>query len=414
MSRLRVLVIAAAATVWLPAGCRSIREYPPVPANLQSAASLPEAGSDASPIHLVDYEDWETHKRPGPPENILVLSGGGMNGAFSAGVLVGWSKAGNRPEFDIVTGVSTGSLIAPLAFLGQDYDEQLKRLYTSESTTKIYKLLPLFLWSEAAASSEPLRKQIHSVMTPDLVDRIAQEHRKGRRLYVGTTNLDTQKPVVWDVGAIAAGDDPHRVELIHTIMLASCSVPGLLPPIEIDVQIDGSQKYSELHVDGGVGASMFLPPQSLVFPSESAFTPVRAASETRRRTTVYTIVAGKANPDPAPVKKGLLHLSGASLSGVLRAQQKHDLAHIYLLAYFANARFQLAAIPHDFPLASNSMEFELKTMRALFDEGHRLGMSSTGWKDVPPGVKPNEWTIPRSGTQLVLPSLSTAAAPGNR
>jgi predicted acylesterase/phospholipase RssA len=413
MSRFIVLVLVSAATICLPVGCQSIRQYPPVPAKLQSVERGPVQGSNDDSVRHVDHEDWNGEERARRPENILVLSGGGINGAFSAGMLVGWTRSGSRPEFDIVTGVSTGALIAPLAFLGTDYDAELKRLYTSESATRIYDMLPLFLWSNAVASSKPLDTQIRSVITQDLLDRIAVEHRQGRRLYIGTTNLDTQRPVVWDIGAIAAGHAPGMVKLVQDVILASCSVPGLLPPIEINVEING-KRYSELHVDGGVGASMFLPPQSLKPPSLNSFTPVGATSERTRPTTVYTIVAGKADPDPVPVKQGLLQLSGASLSGVLRAQQEHDLMRIYLLTYFANARFQLAAIPQEYTAPASSLEFDLKTMRALFDEGQRQGSSSAGWIDTPPGIDPKSWTNPRTGTRLDSHSLSSSAVSGDR
>lgn len=409
MFRWVVMMMLSAATVSLSAGCQTFREFPAVPPNLLSAESSIETGSSDSSIHQIDFEEFAD--RPRVPQNILVLSGGGMNGAFSAGMLVGWTQAGNRPDFDVVTGVSTGALIAPLAFLGTDYDADLKRLYTSESATQIYKILPLFLWSKAAATSDPLRKQIRTVINQDLLSQIAREHRRGRRLYIGTTNLDTQRPVVWDIGAIATGDDPHKVELVQDVILASCSVPGLLPPVEINVAING-QNYSELHVDGGVGASMFLPPQVLLDPDEKLCRPDLPIREVAKPLTVYTIVAGKADPDPVPVKQGLLRLSGASLAGILRAQQEHDLMRIYLMSYFSNARFQLAAIPQEFSLPLTSIEFNLKTMRALFDEGNRLGRSSAGWTDTPPGIDPDSWTLPRKGTRLVSRTAPSSADSG--
>ena len=376
--------------ITLIAGCRSVREHPPVPLTLYSAIPRRPHGPDDSKIYHTGHESAEENARARIPENILVLSGGGMNGAFSAGMLTGWSHTGTRPEFDIVTGVSTGALIAPFAFLGEEYDEQLKELYTSKSATQIYRMLPVFLWSEAAASSDPLRRQLQRVISDELVERIAAAHVCGRRLYVGTTNLDTQKLVVWDVGAIAAGRDPRKKELIQNVLLASCSVPGLLPPVGINVEIDGN-RYSELHVDGGVSASMFLIPQALNLAEIDESPPPSPSA------TVYTIIAGKADPDPVAVKKGLLQFSGASLSGVLRAQQENDLARVYLLSRFSGARFQLAAVPPEFPPQLSSMKFDLATMRALYDEGYRLGSTSTGWIDEPPGIDHRKQISPRTG-----------------
>lgn len=370
-------------------GCRAIRQHPPVPLKLYNAISRIPHGADHSTIHPVGHEMEAGLAERKPAENILVLSGGGMNGAFTAGVLTGWSRAGTRPEFDVVTGVSTGALVAPFAFLGHEYDDQLKELYTSKTATQIYRMLPVFLWSEAAASSDPLRRQIQRVISDDIVEQIAIEHQRGRRLFIGTTNLDTQKLVVWDIGAIAIGSDPDKRGLIQTVMLASCSVPGLLPPVGINVDIDG-RHYSELHVDGGVSASMFMLPQGLDLKNLGE--PPRPGSA-----TVYTILAGKADPDPVTVKKGLLQFSGASLSGVLRAQQENDLTRVYMMSRFSGARFQLAAVPPEFPPQLNAMKFDLATMRSLYDEGYRLGSTSSGWIDTPPGIDQRKRISPRTG-----------------
>ena len=139
------------------------------------------------------------------PRQILALSSGGAYGAFTAGVLSGWTAAGSRPEFDVVTGVSTGALIAPFAFLGPSYDSQANRLYVGIQAQDIYRFRAWVVipWRDAVATSGPLLRLIESNVTPDFVTRIAAEHRKGRRLYVGTTNLDTRRFVIWDLGAIA-------------------------------------------------------------------------------------------------------------------------------------------------------------------------------------------------------------------
>lgn len=395
------LITSIISLLWT--GCGTLREHAAVPPDLQQALLSADRADSTTLIRHVDHDGIGLHENHKPLKNILVLSGGGRNGAFSAGVLVGWSELGDRPRFDVVTGVSIGALIAPFAFLGEDCNEELRRLFTSESATHVYRLSPFVPWSKAAASSHPLRQQIRNLVTDDLVERIAIEHIRGRRLYVGTTNLDSQRGVIWDLGAIAAGDDPNRTELVQNILLASCSVPGLLPPIEIDVQIDGRQ-YSELHVDGGVSASMFLLPQSVDFSPQEIFQSGGSLDQPSSRASVYVIVAGKTDPDSIMVKNGLLQISGASLAGVLRAQQDHDLMRIYMLTYFANASFQLAGIPKEFHSDSNSMEFDMRTMRALFEEGYRFGKSSTGWMDRPPLFEPNRGRSARTGTKLASKS----------
>ena len=164
----------------------------------------------------------------------------------------------------MVTGVSTGSLIAPFAFLGPDYDDLLERSYTGVRPGDLYRLRypTSLLWSDSLADAEPLRRRVEAEITPDVIARVARAHASGRRLYIGTTNLDTKSLVVWDLGAIAAGDDPHKVSLFREVILASCAIPGLLPPVPITVGVNGRPR-SELHVDGGVNTSLFLPPSVL-------------------------------------------------------------------------------------------------------------------------------------------------------
>jgi predicted acylesterase/phospholipase RssA len=398
MPEVFVRMWVASTIVTVLAGCRLTREYPPVPYEV-NAAVLSSRTASASPhlqqVAATSAERTQTRK------NYLVLSGGGMQGAFTAGVLCGWTKTGNRPEFDVVTGVSTGALIAPLAFLGQEFDPYLEQLYTSEGATKIYKIRFFGMLTDAIASSDPLHQQIQRMVTDDFVARIAAEHQLGRRLYVSTTNLDTQRQVIWDVGAIAAGTEPNKRDLICKVLLASCSIPGLLPPVPINVTISG-KRYTELHVDGGVCASMFLLPQSVELTSADAIgkQPSSAA--------IYAILAGKAIPDSTPVNRGLLQVSDASLQGMLRSQQEHDLVRTYLLAYFSNASFQMIAIPQEFAVLPRSMDFNMQTMRSLFNEGHRLGELSTSWSASPPAIDPTQWAIPRAGTELIPVNNATA------
>jgi len=191
--------------------------------------------------------------------NSLAISGGGANGAFGAGLLVGWAAAGNRPVFHIVTGVSTGALIAPFAFLGSDYDALLKKVFTTSSTKDIIKkrrLFPFILGS-AVTDSSPLRNLLLETFDDKMIIAIANEHKKGRRLHIGTTNLDADRPVVWDIGVIAASGKQYSAELICDIILASASVPGVFPPVFIEVET-GDETYDEMHVDGGTSSQVFL------------------------------------------------------------------------------------------------------------------------------------------------------------
>lgn len=329
---------------------------------------------------------------PDQPQTILVVSGGGMNGAFPAGLLKGWSASGTRPRFDVVTGISTGALIAPFAFVGAEYDEELERVYTSVNAAQIYRLRSLLAlpWSDALADSEPLRRRIKKEVTSEMLEKIARAHRSGRRLYVGTTNLDTLQQVVWDLGAIAAGNDPQKLDLIHDVLLASCSVPGLLPPVPINIQIDG-KNYSELHADGNVSSSLLLPPQLPGIGGDGL------AMDEPNPVELYVVIAGKLAPEPTEVERRLFHVSDVSLKGLIQSQMESDLQRVYLLTRLTGARFHLAAIPEDLPTNSKSLSFDPRSMREVFEAGRQFGERAGPWLETPPGSDPSEGSRPRRG-----------------
>ncbi len=251
------------------------------------------------------------------------------------------------------------------------------------------------LWSESLAESDPLRKRIANAITPEILERIAREHARGRRLYVGTTDLDTRRSVVWDMGAIAAGNDPHKLELFRTVLLASCSIPGLLPPVAIDIEVD-NRPHTELHVDGGVSASVFVPPSALVAG------PGKEGVKSSGVANVYVIVAGKMIPDSQPVERGLFTVSEGSLDVVLQTRLEGDLLKIYAMARCGGAGYGMTAVPADYPLTGNTMDLEPQALRRLFDEGVRFGSKSRNWTASPPGLKPGEWSQPRSGVRFIV------------
>jgi predicted acylesterase/phospholipase RssA len=197
-----------------------------------------------------------------PQISFLAVSGGGSDGAFGAGLLVGWTARGDRPEFDIVTGVSTGALTAPFAFLGPRHDGALKEVYTKYSTDELVTKQPIrgLLGGEALANNAPLARVIASYVNEGFLQEVAHEHAPGRRLLIGTTNLDAQRPVIWDMGRIASS--PHALELFRSVLLASAAIPGVFPPVFIKVQADG-QAREEMHVDGGTTNQVFLLPTQI-------------------------------------------------------------------------------------------------------------------------------------------------------
>ena len=310
-----------------------------------------------------------------------------MNGAYTAGVLKGWTASGTRPQFDVVTGISTGALIAPYAFLGPEYDGELERLYTSMRQENVFR--PRLLLLDSVVSSEPLEQQIAAGTTPEILQKIADAHHQGRRLYVGTTNLDTKSLVVWDLGAIAARNTLESRTLFQKVLLASCSVPGLLPPVPIDIEVDG-KRFTELHVDGGVTACVFLQPAML------GIGPNGEQPSEANPTTVYAIVAGKLHQTAAPTKRELFSIAGESMNAVLQAKMEGELTTLFMLTRYARANFKLSGIPQDYETPGNNMSFDQKVMRGLVDEGIRAGRNGTAWRSFPPGLEKVMATMPRT------------------
>jgi hypothetical protein len=386
-----------AATAVLLAGCAAERQYPAPP--VSSSTQL--VAIDGQAVEGATIFGAPGNPAGSPvPRNVLVLSGGGANGAYTAGVLKGWAAAGTRPPFDVVTGVSTGALIAPYAFLGAEYDAELERLYTSMRRESIF--LPRLLLLDSIVSSEPLQQQIAAGATPETLQKIAEAHRQGRRLYVGTTNLDAKQLVVWDMGAIAARNTPESGGLFQKVLLASCSVPGLLPPVPIDIEIDG-RRFTELHVDGGVTASLFLRAAMIGIGPGSSLPP-------HMRPSIWVIVAGKLRQAAAPAKRELFSIAGQSLNTVLQAKMEGELTRLFMLARYAKADFRLAGIPQDYDLPGDAMSFQPSAMRQLFDEGYRGGKEGTAWQSCPPGFEAQMLSPPRSGTRFVAVHTAPSAS----
>lgn len=333
-------------------------------------------------------------------KSVLCLSGGGSYGAFTAGVVCGWTQHGDRPgtngrpNFDVVTGISTGALIAPLVFLGPDYDDDVKKFYTTVHRRDIFRLQPFrALFDSSVADNAPLAKMIVDVVSEDMVCKIAEEHKKGRRLYIGTTELEGNRFVCWDIGEIASRKCPGDRELIHKILLGSIAIPGFFPPSKIPIRIDGKE-YVEYHGDGGVSQSIFFRPPYL---------PPEQRTEIDRDiagTDLYMILAGKLYADAQPQKPRTLALAGNSVSGVLFAQARGDLQRLYLISMITGMNYQLCSMPADFNAPNSSATFEQQSMIDMFNEGFRIGCSGSTWRKSPPGVEAGESMLKRSGTDL--------------
>jgi predicted acylesterase/phospholipase RssA len=310
----------------------------------------------------------------------LSISGGGADGAFGAGLLKGWTESGTRPEMWIVTGISTGALIAPFAFIGSSYDDELESLYTTMSTSDLVKKRSLLkgLTGDALADSSPLHELLQKYIDEEMIEEIAQEYARGRRLLIGTTNLDAKRPVIWNIGAIAAVGTAESAQLIRDLMLASASIPGVFPPVRITVQV-GEQKYDELHVDGGVSSQVFLYPAQLDLRTAAAELPVTGDQ------SMYVIRNSILQPRWSAVTPKLRPVAVASISTLIRTQGMGDLYRLYLGAKRDNLAFRLAYIPGSFDLEAEEA-FDPKYMRELFDLAYELARDGYDWETSPPGV----------------------------
>ncbi|MGL6076397.1 MAG: patatin-like phospholipase family protein [Fimbriiglobus sp.] len=337
---------------------------------------------------------------------ILAVSGGGKYGAYPAGVVCGWTAAGNRPVFDIATGVSTGAYVAVFGFLGPKYDEALKKFYTTTTKEMILKNNPYVTlpWASSFASSEPLKNLITETITPEILTDLAQAHAEGRRLFIGTTNLDTKRLCVWDVTTIAASNRPDKKELIRDIFLATASVPGEFPPVPFKIKVNG-EEFTELHVDGGVTSEVFARLAILNVPQEQLLSGPRPLTGSN----IHIILAGKLFADPSCTKPKLIGILGSSVSSLIYAMTQNDILRIGYLCNITGMKSRFSAIPRDFEDDGDALNFEPIGMTKLFNLGFEAARSGQAWRTRAPGIEPSEQSVPRTGTDFTIPNLP---APG--
>lgn len=311
----------------------------------------------------------------GRAPTLLALSGGADDGAYGAGFLAGWTETGKRPEFSIVSGISTGALIAPYAFLGSAYDEELGRLFTTIDSKDIFIFRGLRgLLGQSVADSAPLKEIVDRQVTPRLLAAIAAEHRKGRRLLVATTNLDAQRTVVWDMGAIATVGTPRALEVFREVLLASASVPAIFPPVLIEARA-GGDTFQELHVDGGATVQVFTLPQSILV--------TRSSRKATRGTTIYMLINNTLAPEFEVVRAAALPIASRSFSTLIKSSARQTVIETYDFAQERNIGFQLTFIGTEFDYPYTK-PFNKEYMNALYEYGLARGRSGDGWLDHPP------------------------------
>jgi predicted patatin/cPLA2 family phospholipase len=318
-----------------------------------------------------------------PTGQYLALSGGGDKGAFGAGLLVGWTAHGDRPNFKLVTGVSTGALSAPLAFLGPEYDAALTDVYTNINPSKVFaeRFPPVAaLLQDAMADTSPLFGTISHYIDESILSKIAAEYDKGRLLLIQTTDLDAGVPVLWNIGAIAKSGHSGAPDLVRRLLLASASIPGMFPPVLIDVQANG-KSYQEMHVDGGAVSQAFLIPPTVI---------VRVAQERagfrRQGMVAYIIRNSRLTTEWSGVQRATLPIAEKAITIMINYVGLGDLYHIYLICKRAGADFNVAYLGDDFQ-AEEKVQFDQGYMRSLYNFAYEKAARGYPWEHAPPGFQ---------------------------
>ena len=304
------------------------------------------------------------------PTSILALSGGGANGAYGAGLLVGWSEHGDRPAFDVVTGVSTGALAAPFAFLGSDWDDELQHAYTNGGASNLlsWRSFAAFL-NPSLFSSQALRKLVDDNVTPELMQAVAREHAKGRRLLVATTDLDSEETVIWDMGLLATQGDENARELFKEVLVASASIPGVFPPVLIAGLQDHDQVALEMHVDGGVNIPFLAIPEYLMLWTRPR--------DEGRVGALYVIVNGQTGRNDGVTPGRLSGILSRTYDSMSKASLRTHLAITTAFAQRNGLDMSLSAIPDN--VQASSLKFDQETMTAMFELGRQRGRGPDAW-----------------------------------
>jgi predicted acylesterase/phospholipase RssA len=359
---------------------------------LAACTSAPVAGPPVAPRGAVpigfdanirmETRDVDFHKENAPKAaramaasadrtvDMLALSGGGAGGAYGAGVLVGLTNAGTRPRFEIVTGVSTGALIAPFAFLGPEWDGKLTEAYRGDATDNLMQSRGLGVLFEAGVfDGKPLRELVERFVSDELIFSVAREAANGRMLLVATTNLDREETVIWDMGAIAARGGPQARELFRNVLVASASVPGVLPPVLINVEKDG-KTYQEMHVDGGASTPFFIAPDAVMH--------MDSASSSLRGANIYVIVNGQAASAPRTTSNNTLDIAARSFTAVLNQMTRAAIMQTGDFATRNSLGYRFTGIPSDVQFGG-SLAFDRGNMSATFDYAMRCATRGLVW-----------------------------------
>jgi hypothetical protein len=401
-SRVRGVVILALVGVGV-AGCRACPKGEPAPvqdAPCQSNECYPAveaATADGLAASLAASAAIPPACQR--PLQVLSLSGGVAGAPFTAGVLVGWTESGTRPTFDVVNGISSGSLIGGYAFLGPKYDPALRNLILTMNTSDLFRFRPLscMLFNGAFGSAGPAKRLIRRVFHDEFLADLRQAHAEGRRYFVGTMSLQTKRLVTWDIGAIASSGRPDADELVRKVLLAAISWPGAFPPVEFDVEVNG-HCYHELHCDAGAAAMTFVRFGALPgCPGRCA--PIRLGSLAGSQ--LYVLASRKLYCDPESVSEHALSRLGISVTAIFAALTRADITRLYSFCALSGMHFHLLALPADYHGRPPSIKcLYPREAPDLFELGYRMAVKGPCWRRTPPGAEPGEEALPRDGTNI--------------
>jgi predicted patatin/cPLA2 family phospholipase len=320
------------------------------------------------------------------PYRALTLSGGGSRGAYGAGVLSGWTKRGDRPQFEVVTGISTGALMATHVFLGSEFDDDLA-IYKDITNDQVFvehgmlATLISALRSPSAFDTAPLRETLLTIISEETLDLVAAEHRKGRRLFIGSTNLDANIFTVWDMGVIAESDRPDRLKHYIDIIMASAAFPIAFPPVYIDVEGEDGD-YTQMHADGGVRETAFF----FDFDSMEEFrVDLEAAgfSDSDFDYQLYLLINGPisfpGSKTYQPVEGRVTAVADATITSLMTKVTQGSVYRLWVLAMANGADFHISFVPPDYTFFTSSLTFDPVEGAALFELGYQQALDGTAW-----------------------------------
>jgi predicted acylesterase/phospholipase RssA len=359
-----------------PLGVAGLREWGDALTPEEVTAVATQRGPAIRALYGDDIKAGRT-----PKADFLALSGGGQWGAFAAGILNAWSGSGERPEFLGVSGVSTGAIIAPFAFLGPDYDATLREIYTAYSTTDLVepRLLSGLISGTALSDTTLLAGVIAKYVTAELLEKIAAEYRAGRLLYIGTTNLDAGRPVIWNITAIAASGEPGALDLVRDLIRASAAIPVAFPPIFVKVETPDGQVFDEMHVDGGASSQVtFVSPE---IPIAAMTREILGRNIDRK---LWVIVNNDLAPARRQVRPRVASIGEAAVSSLIRGSGIGDVYRLYAIAQRDEVDFNVTWIPNETPCPPPQEDFDRAFMSCLYEYGGDLLRSGGLWRSGPP------------------------------